>query len=230
MHKPVHDLVLIGGTALLYSPALTATQRQAALDSILYAQLLANKQAGSRFANPEHWCDAYRQAFRQLGWLKLASTLDQKVIGETAKDQHIQPLEAWLKLRGIQHEAVLAEVAGPLSRSVSAFEHLLRFASQDEAERSKVVVEIGVLKAGLTLDLCSIALQTTTTLSGTSLQALLRDHVLHGEATFNGISLALDNVRFDQQREELRTLMASKNEQGAFQFDLGTAQTGGDDE
>lgn len=230
MHEAVRELILIGGTALLYAPEVNEAQRQAAFDSILYAQLLANKKVGSRFADPEGWHAAYRHVYRELGWLKLASTHDQKFLGKTRQATRTQPLEAWLRMRSIQHEAVLAQVTSSLSRSDPGFRHLLKFAAQDDVEHSTVVVEIGLLKAGPTLDLCSIALQTSSRLCGTSLQALLSDHVLHGEAVFNGFSLVLDNARFDRQRAQLQALMADKDQQGAYRFDLREPTTGDDHE
>jgi len=64
MDRTVEQLMLIGGTALLYPAGTGLIHRQAAFDSILYAQLLANKNAGSRFENYEGWYAAYRDAYR----------------------------------------------------------------------------------------------------------------------------------------------------------------------
>ncbi|WP_426810408.1 hypothetical protein ABOC32_06000 [Pseudomonas sp. WOUb67] len=226
MNSAVEQLMLIGGTALLYSTGAVEAQRQAAFDSILYAQLLANKNAGSRFDDHERWYAAYRDAYRQLGWIKLASTHDLKQLGQPVRSAPVQPLEAWLRMRSIRHEAVLAAVKTGLSRSVEGFGHLLKFSTQDQAQGSKLVIELGLLKPGPVLDLCSISMQVDTLISGIPLDTLLRERVLQGEAEFNGVSLALDNGRFQRQRDELQALMKTKDAQGDYRFDPHAPVTG----
>jgi len=230
MDRTVEQLMLIGGTALLYPAGTGQIQRQAAFDSILYAQLLANKNAGSRFENYEGWYAAYRDAYRQLGWIKLASTHDLKQLGQPVRSAQVQPLEAWLKIRSIRHEAVLGAVKAGLNRSAAGFRHLLKFSAQDQAQRSQLVVELGLLKPGPALDLCSITLQTDKPISGISLDLLLREQLLQGEAEFNGLSLVLDNGRFQHQREELQALMKTKDAQGEYRFDPYALSTGADHE
>ncbi|WP_028632774.1 hypothetical protein [Pseudomonas parafulva] len=226
MDKADEQLMLIGGTALLYAPAGAGVERQAAFDSILYAQLVANKEAGSRFADHDAWYDAYRAALRRLGWIKLASTYDQRQLGQPTRSTRLQPLDAWLKVRSIQQQAVLAAFAAGLGQSADGVAHLKKFCVQDQAGGSQVVIELGLLKPGPVLDLCSITLHTETPLSGLSLAQLLSDQVLKGEAAFNGISLALDNKRFQHQREALHALMLTKDGQGEYRFDPHAPQTG----
>ncbi|WEK31624.1 MAG: hypothetical protein P0Y58_05345 [Candidatus Pseudomonas phytovorans] len=226
MDRAVEQLMLIGGTALLYSTGAVVEQRQAAFDSILYAQLVANKNAGSRFADYEHWYSAYRDAYRQLGWIRLASTHDLKQLGQPVRSAQIQPLEAWLKMRSIRHETVLAAIKAGLGRSEAGLPHLLKFGALDQAQGSKLVIEFGILKPGPVLDLCCITMQTGKPLSGVSLDGLLGKQVLQGEAEFNGISLALDNGRFQRQREELQALMNAKDGQGDYRFDPYAAPAG----
>ncbi|RCL21274.1 hypothetical protein C6A77_22785 [Pseudomonas sp. AFG_SD02_1510_Pfu_092] len=217
--------MLIGATALLYPAEMGATQRQAAFDSILYAQLVANKNAGSRFTNYDAWHAAYREAYRQLGWIKLASTYDLKQLGQPAPNAHIQPLEAWLKIRSICHEAVFAGVTAGLNRSVEGFRHLRRFSAQDDAQGTKLVVELGLLKPGPALDLCSITVHLDTPLADLS-QAMS----LKGEAEFHGVSLLLDDRRFQHQRDELQALMKTKDAKGEYRFDPYAPVTGVDHE
>ncbi len=219
MDKAVEQLMLIGGTALLYAPGAVEEQRQAAFDSILYAQLVANRNAGSRFDDYENWYATYRDVYRQLGWIKLASTHDLKQLGQPVRSAQIQPLEAWLKMRSIRYEEVLASVKAGLSKSVEGFRHLLKFSSHGMAQRSKLVVELGILKPGPALDLCSISMQIDQSTLNISLDTFLREQVLKGDAEFNGVSLALDNGRFQRQRHELQALMKTKDEQGDYRFD-----------
>lgn len=219
MNSSVEQLMLIGGTALLYSTGATEEQRQAAFDSILYAQLLANKSAGPRFDDYERWYAAYRDAYRQLGWIKLATTHDLKHLGQPLRTAPVQPLEAWLRMRSIRHEAVLAAVKTGLSRSLEGFGHLLKYSTQEQTQGAKLVIELGVLKAGPVLDLCSISMQVGKSISNIPLGTWLSEQVLQGEAEFNGVSLALDNIRFQPQRDELQALMKTKDAQGAYRFD-----------
>lgn len=224
MDRAIEPLMLIGATALLHSPHALSEQRQATFDSILYAQLVANKQAGSRFANHESWYRAYRNAYQQLGWIKLAQTHDFKRLGQTLDGSRTQPLEAWLRMRSIKHEAVLAAVKAKLSGSAEGFDHLFKFAVQG----NRVAVEIGVLKPGPVLDLCSITLQRDAAIPHIGLDALLREQLLGGEIEFYGVSLALDNGRFQSQRQALRALMKDRDEQGAWCFELGAGAAGGE--
>lgn len=222
MDRAAEQLMLIGGTALLYRADTGQIQRQAAFDSILYAQLVANRRSGSRFDNYEAWYDTYREAYRQLGWIKLAGTHDLKQLGQPVRGSQIQPLEAWLKMRSIRHEAVLAAVKSGLSRSTEGFSHQLKFSTQG----SQLVIELGLLKPGPALDLCSITLQFDEPIAGTLREMLLVERALEGEARFNGVSLLLDNGRFQRQRDELQALMKTKDAQGEYRFDPHAPVTG----
>ncbi|WP_081042096.1 hypothetical protein [Pseudomonas putida] len=226
MDRAAEQLMLIGGTALLYSPGAVEAQRQAAFDSVLYAQLVANKHAGSRVDHYESWYAAYREAYRQLGWIKLASTHDLKPLGRPVRNAHIQPLEAWLKMRSLRHEAVLAAIKTGLGQSAEGLRHLLKFCAHDQAQCSTLVIELGVLKPGPALDLCSISLQIDKPLSLVSLETFLGEQVLEGEAEFNGVSLALDEGRFQRQRDELQALMKTKDAQAVYRFDPYAQPTG----
>ncbi|WP_230385037.1 MULTISPECIES: hypothetical protein [Pseudomonas] len=226
MDRTAEQLMLIGGTALLYRVDTGQIQLQAAFDSILYAQLVANRNAGSRFEHYEAWYDAYREAYRQLGWIKLASTHDLKQLGQPVRSAQIQPLEAWLKMRSIRHEAVLAAVKSGLGRSIEGFRHQLKFSTQG----AQLVIELGLLKPGPALDLCSITLHFDKPIASISQEMLLGEHLLKGEAEFNGISLVLDNGRFQHQRDELQALMKTKDAQGEYRFDPYAPSTGADHE
>lgn len=215
MDKAVEQLMLIGGTALLYPAGTGEIQRQAAFDSILYAQLVANRNVGSRFDDYQGWYHAYREVYGQLGWIKMASTHDFKQLGQPSRNTRIQPLEAWLRMRSIRHEAVLAALKSGLGMSSGGFRHLLKFATQG----ADLVIELGLLKPGPALDLCSITLQFDRPIADIPLDSLLREQALKGQAEFNGVSLVLDNGRFQGQREALQTLMKSKDAQGEYRFD-----------
>ncbi|MGN8249583.1 hypothetical protein [Pseudomonas sp. SMV7] len=215
MNKAVEQLMLIGGTALLYPAGIGEIQRQAAFDSILYAQLVANRNVGPRFDDYQGWYHAYREVYRELGWIKLANVHDCKQLGQPSRNTQIQPLEAWLRMRSIRQAAVLAALQAGLGLSVEGFGHLLKFTVQG----ADLVLELGLLKPGPALDLCSITLQFDRPIAEIPQDMLLREPTFKGQAEFRGVSLVLDNGRFQGQREELQALMKSKDAQGDYRFD-----------
>nr|WP_314479428.1 hypothetical protein [uncultured Pseudomonas sp.] len=213
MDKTHEQVMLIGGTALVYSAQVPHAQRQAAADSILYAQLLANKVASSRFDDYERWRTAYQDAYRQLGWIKTSSTHDFMKLGPARCTAPIQPLEAWLRMRSIPRQAVLDAVKATLARSTEHYHHLMRFSAQAQAQHSVIVLEIGLLRHGPALDLCSVAVQIDKPLS---LDTLLSPHLLEAEAEINGLSVILDEGRFQHQRKELHDLMKTRDAQDSY--------------
>ena len=64
-----YTLWVNGGSLLFAAPQVERSELQAVLDSHLYAQLLANKRAGSRFTEHKAWYSAYRTALTDRGWL-----------------------------------------------------------------------------------------------------------------------------------------------------------------
>ncbi|WP_060510548.1 hypothetical protein [Pseudomonas sp. NBRC 111124] len=219
MDSAVERLILIGATALLYSPGALEEQRQAAFDSILYAQLVANKNVGSRFAEYERWYAAYLDAYSKLGWIKLAGTHDVKQLGQPLAHAQTQPLEGWLRMRSICQEGVLAAIRAGLGHSAEGLSHLLKFGIQAQSQHSTLVLELGLLKPGPTLDLCSVTMQLDKPISAISPDVLLDEAVLGGEAEFTAVSLALNNAFFQNRRDELQALMHTKNAEGHYRFD-----------
>ncbi len=207
--------MLVGGTALLYPADIGAIQRQAAFDSILYAQLVANRNLGPRFDDYQSWYHAYLEAYSQLGWIKLANIHDCKQLGQPSRSTRIQPLEAWLRMRSIRQEAVLAAVKTGLDRSNEGFAHLLKFTAQG----ADLVLELGLLKPGPALDLCSITLQFDRPIADIPQDMLLREQAFKGQAEFRGVSLVLDDRRFQGRREELQALMKNKDVHADYRFD-----------
>ncbi|MNO04756.1 hypothetical protein D3C81_2258870 [compost metagenome] len=63
-------------------------------------------------------------------------------------------------------------------------------------------------------------------MSGVSLDGLLSEQLLQGEAEFNAVSMLLDNGRFQHQRDELQALMKLKDAQGDYRFDPHAPATG----
>jgi len=69
-------------------------------------------------------------------------------------------------------------------------------------------------------------LQIDKPMSGVSLDGLLSEQLLQGEAEFNAVSMLLDNGRFQHQRDELQALMKLKDAQGDYRFDPHAPATG----
>lgn len=225
MKTTEHGLMLIAGTALWFDRSLDEQQRQDAIDSILYAQLLANQKADSRFEHPEAWHKVYRETYVHLEWSRLANVYDQKVMGQAAENTQVQALEEWFELRKIDYQAVLNGISERLEQDANAFRHCLKFCSREQSQHVDLVIELGVLSSGPTLELCSLALRTARPLPGSSLITLLQ-----GEVTFRGLSLTLDNERFANTRDKLHDLIMQKQSKDRLCYDLDAPPEGDEHE
>lgn len=214
-------VVLIAATALLCPRVQPEQHYQDSVDSLLYTQLLANKNVGARFGRQADWQAARRQAFSSLGWLRLASVHEQKNLGASPVTSGVQPFQAWLQTREIDYQAVVSVITGALRGSAASLRHLMNFAVSNDEAGSQLEVDIGLLRPGPTLDLCSLSWRSAQPLSAAPLDALLAQAALHGEVTLDGLSLRLDAERFAAQRSSLRELIANKQRQGSYVLELG---------
>ena len=89
-----YTLWINGGSLLFVAPQVEGAERQAVLDSHLYAQLLANKRAGSRFTEHKAWYRAYRTALTDRGWLLTQQHQTVETVSALAPIAPVQPLQA----------------------------------------------------------------------------------------------------------------------------------------
>lgn len=216
-----HTLTLIGQTALFVPPGIEVQEREDALDSLYYCQLLADKQAGSCFDHPDEWAIAYRQAFESLNWIKFLSAHDSISPAPQATPRQDKPLLSWLKQRKIDVDMALATLSQVLSGAPEGLEHLLRFAVRNEANKGEVHIEFGLLSAGPILDLCSVSMQCDHPITREALTTIVQRTQLQGELAIRAVSLNLSNQRFAARRSDLHTLILAKEREKPRRLALG---------
>ncbi|MBC3466888.1 hypothetical protein [Pseudomonas sp. RW10S2] len=216
-----HTLILIGQTVLLVPPGIEVQQREDALDSLHYCQLLANKHAGSCFDDPDAWAVAYRQGFESLNWIRFVSAHDWIALGPGAARNEETPLLNWLKQRKIDVDAVLATLSKALTGVPEGLDHLLRFAVRNEADTGELHIEFGLLGAGPILDLCSVSLRCEHPITRETLAAAAQRTQLQGELAVRALSLNLSKQHFASQRSDLHNLILDKEREKPRRLTLG---------
>ncbi|MFJ9992134.1 hypothetical protein ACIQSO_15460 [Pseudomonas putida] len=216
-----HTLILMGQTALLVPPGIEVQQREDALDSLHYCQLLANKQAGSCFDHPDEWAVAYRKAFESLSWIRFVSAQDWITLGSGGTPKQSTPLLSWVKQRRIDVDTVLAVLLQALSGAPEGLDHLLRFAVRNEADKGELRIEFGLLGAGPILDLCSVSMRCDYPITREALTVVAQRTQLQGELSVRALSLNLSNQRFASRRSDLHTLILDKEREKPRRLALG---------
>ncbi|TLP55400.1 MULTISPECIES: hypothetical protein [Pseudomonas] len=151
MKNDVPSLYLAGGTALLVTPAAAASQDYV-LDSVLYAQLVADKHEGSRFDDYARWYRAYRTALERCGWIVATSTADYQ---REAPPSPVRSIAERLKTLHPQLADALEPVVCRLA-TCDALQHLRPF-THAQVDSTASVHELGIVLAGPTLVLSSLA-------------------------------------------------------------------------
>lgn len=221
MQTQNQSLVLVAGTALLIAPQITAAQRQAAIDCVLYAQLVADKRAGNRFAQPSSWYRAYRAVYGELKWLVTGQAHDTQNVTAITELVISQPLQAWLGQAGIDGVQVLRRAIEGLRDHSVGQRQLEGFICPADKLQQPVVLEIGLLDAQAHLHLCSLSWQFTSAVEGAMQPNLDEMAALPAEVQLRCISLVCDVQAFEPMRSKLRKLIASKQQQTPYVLDLG---------
>lgn len=196
MSDEKYTLWLVGTAALLIDNTLTLQQRQDALDSLLYAQLRANKRSGGRAVDYANWCAVYLQSLDDLGWITL-QLHRESVVPETTCSSPLRTLQRWL----LALDATLAddlEAAGHALSVKSASAHLARFIHP----QANVVHELGVLSSANVLAVCSLHRE------GGADEEPGGPSVMH--QSLRGWVLTVNNAAYAVRREELRVLLEHK--------------------
>ncbi|MNJ55618.1 hypothetical protein D3C77_511230 [compost metagenome] len=79
---------------------------------------------------------------------------------------------------------------------------------------------------GPTIDMCSIALQTSSQLEQVTIEQPLYANTIQGEVLIKGQSAQLDCALFAPRREELRRLIERKQQERCYLLELGKKQGG----
>lgn len=217
---------LLAGSVLLTDHAMPQSQRQDVADALLYAQLLANKHAGSRFNDHATWHKAYRASLSGLGWIVLAQFNDAKLASSMTWLASSQPLQAWLGMRDIDADRLLGTALKALRGNELAQRHLCAFTQRPDPDGTQVALELGIARPGPEVNLCSIAFRTRRGSNQSLLDTLIEGDELQGEVQVRGLTLLLDEALHEAKRAELHALMADKQREGNYRLDIGPCLQG----
>jgi hypothetical protein len=158
MSKEAYSLWLVGGTALLVEDT-TQPALQYAFDSVLFAQLRADKLNGSRFARYGLWYSDYRKALEARGWIITLSHSDHLRMRDGGMRAPLDRVTDYLQARHPKLTGHLKAATNFLSQDeVQQYARPFTQATQDNT--THVVQELGVLLPGAVLDLCGLAFKT----------------------------------------------------------------------
>ncbi|MFK8331158.1 hypothetical protein M2D63_014190 [Pseudomonas sp. BJa5] len=221
METDDYRLWMSGGTLLLVAAQVPHAQHQAVLDSLLYAQLVANKAQGSRFANYSPWYSRYRRGLSERGWIMTQLFRERQCTDAASVLVPIQPLSLWLQT---QHEAagsLIERGLNGLAGNDDALQNLRRYTFEGDEHGTRIALEIGLVHPGPVITLCSLGLQTDEPLAQAAIERPLPARTLQGDVAVNGLSAQLDSELFEPRREELRALVARKQQEQCYLLDLG---------
>nr|WP_225779387.1 hypothetical protein [Pseudomonas sp. Marseille-Q3773] len=163
MSKEDYSLWLVGGTALLVAEAAQGL-RQYVLDSILFAQLRADKVSGSRFTHYGRWYSEYRTALEERGWVILRSSSDH---------QRMQPGHLLVPAERLTDDllARYPRLSGHLRAAITLLsqgepqQHLQPFTLAEHDQTTHCVYELGVVLPDGSLDVCGLAFKSSLPVS-----------------------------------------------------------------
>lgn len=219
-----YSVWVAGGTLLLIAPNVPASQRQAVLDSLLYTQLVANKAEGSRFTCYPQWYGRYRRALSERGWILTQLFQDSQTAKDTAMLAPIQPLSLWLATRCEGATSIIDQSLDILVKTPTGADSFRRFTCEGDVRGARVALEIGLVRPGPVIDLCSVAFQTSQPLEQVTIEHPLSADTLLGELFVKGLSAHLDGELFEPHRVELRKLIERKQQEHCYLLELGKTQ------
>lgn len=224
MKQQDYSLWLVNGTVLLVANDLSAEQRQAALDTLIYAQLLANKEQGSRFADFSKWHGAYVQTISNSGWI-ITQRSNEHATGKSDGPLSLtQPLQEWLQART---PSAVPALNFALARLVhGSAERLRSLTHQMHAQGSYALLEVGVVQAGPVIDLCSVFIDCSVPVDQVGLGRMMAGDTLR-EHWMKGLCATLDPASFEKHRAELHELVARKQAEFSYLVPLGDLNSGG---
>jgi hypothetical protein len=206
MQDGKYALWLIGACALLIDNRLTLQQRQDVLDSVLYAQLKANKLVPARSLDHQGWFGEHVNSLEKMGWIRLSRQHGQ----EPFESGPLLPMQRWL----LAYDATLANEFQALRsalQKVDARRHMAKFVEPQLG----MVNELGVVSGANVLALCSVAIDKQPPSQPGKLQ--LRAWVG-----------SVNEEVFEEQRAALRALIETKPTETYITY-VGKLQVGGGD-
>lgn len=214
-------LWMSGGTLLLVAAQVPLDQRQAVLDSLLYAQLVANKAQGSRFAQYSPWYGRYRRGLSERGWIMTQLFRERRCTDAASVLAPVQPLGLWLQTRHEAAASLIERGLNTLAGNEGALQNLRRYTFEGDESGTRITLEIGLVHPGPVITLCSVGLQTDEPLAQVAIERPLPARSIQGEVAVNGLSAQLDSELFEPRRAELRALIERKQQEQCYLLDLG---------
>lgn len=209
MDEGKYALWLVGGAALLIDSALTLQQRQDVLDSVLYAQLSANKKEPEPSRDHERWFGAHISSMESLGWIRLHREHQRETL-DSQPPAPMAPMQRWLLAQDATLAGELKALAAALE-GAAARRHLAKFVQLPQG----VANELGVVSGTAGLTLCSACVAPASATQSGQLQ--LRAWVGR-----------VNEEQFALQRANLRALIDSKAVEHYITY-AGKLQPGGTD-
>lgn len=225
MKQDAYALWLDGGSLLLVADAVPAEQRQAVLDSLLYAQLVADKQQGSRFTRFKEWYGEYRQMLPRFGWTLTQFFHDNRPARDCTLLVPAQPLQLWLATRQANADTLLAKGLERLQQNAEASASLRSFACAAGESGTQVTLEVGLVLPGPMIHVCSVSVGSSLALAHIEFDKPLGE-MLSGDLQVRGFSAFLDMARFATHAVNLRALIEKKQQSRSYQSTFGTMLEG----
>lgn len=182
-----YTLWVAGGSLLVVAPQVSESERLNALGTLRYAQLLADSLAGSRFSDPRRWYRAYRNALGKRGWGVTHSYQSVETAGSRTLLAPLQPLQLWLARQHPDLACVLERCIDGLDPFQPGVEQLARSALHTAGGGARIVLELGLMRPGARLSLCSLALETSVVPGADWLTGALSGEVLRGDLFVQGV-------------------------------------------
>lgn len=225
MEKPTYDLWLVGAAGLLIDHDIPASQRQAVLDCMLYAQLLADKRHGSRFNDFAAWHATFHEALQGRGWI---TTVQNQACNLHLHETLLAPLQmaqAWLETRLAQAPQLL-EIANQALARKAEVEHFTALTQVEHAHSTQAVYQFGLVLPGPVIELSSLAFAASLPAEELDPATLVSGAQLQGDMRIRNLSALLDGDLFELQRQALRDLIAGKQRQHDYIRNLGPLTLG----
>lgn len=227
MKQQDYSLWLANDAVLLVADDMATEQRQAVFDTLIYAQLLANKEQGSRFTNFSRWHGAYVQAISNSGWIITQRSSDCTTGKGDTPVSPTQRLQAWLEQRTPAAVPALDRALAAVTHG-SAERMRLR-AQQAHSQGSYVAFEVGVVHEGPVIDLCCVFVDCSVPVEQVGLGRAIAGDTLR-ELWVKGCCATLAPASFEMHRAKLREVVARKQEEFSYLVRLGELNAGGANE
>lgn len=182
-----YTMWITGGSLVLIAPQVSELERRHALGSLGQAQRHADEAMVSRFDQHRRWYRAYCNALGQHGWRVTHSCQQVETAGGRTLLSPTQPLLLWLASQHGELGEVLELCIDSLAQNPRVLAQLSCCALQVGRSTTRLMLELGVLRPGSQLSLCSIALETSAVVGSDWLKAPLAGATLRGDLYFQSL-------------------------------------------